>query len=244
MLPCMHMLRRPAILVSSAVAAAIFLLLPASSSAVNTKLLADISIKDTGGPGCEQVSVGYSCISLKDANGTSVTHLDPGTYEIDVTDQVDKGSFHLTGPGVDKATGISEIVTTTWTVTFIDGHYHFRCDARPTTMFGDFTVGNPSTTSAPTVALGKPIVKAPGLHAGRRFTISTHVATNASTVRVTCAAKIGGRPVRNAGRYANNSAICSGSLPKGTAGKRLIGSVTASIVGQTVTKSFSRVIRP
>jgi hypothetical protein len=230
------MLRRlliPVAVASSAVTAAIFLLLPAASPAENTKLLANV------GPGF--------VISLTDVNGTRVTHLDPGTYEIDVTDQANDHNFHLTGPGVDQTTGIEEVLNTTWTVTFTDGRYHFVCDPHAAEMFGDFTVGNPPPPPPPPprVALGTPIVKAPGLHAGRPFVISTHVETNASTVKVTCAAKIGGRPVRSAkGRYANVSAICSGSLPKGTAGKRLIGSVTASIVGQKVTKSFSRVVRP
>ena len=45
-------------------------------------------------------------IWLKDANGALVTHLDPGTYEIEVDDHSAGSSFHLTGPGVDIKTAV------------------------------------------------------------------------------------------------------------------------------------------
>ena len=38
--------------------------------------------------------------------GHRVTQLDPGTYDIDVEDQSDFHNFHLTGPGVDRATDV------------------------------------------------------------------------------------------------------------------------------------------
>ncbi|MFL5945347.1 MAG: hypothetical protein ACJ74C_07920, partial [Gaiellaceae bacterium] len=39
-------------------------------------------------------------ISLRDASGNLVTHLDPGTYDIAVSDRALSHNFHLRGPGV------------------------------------------------------------------------------------------------------------------------------------------------
>ena len=132
MISVFHRLLIPLAVVSSAVAAAIFLLPPAASPAANTKLYAYVNEFD------EQ----YNGIWLKDANGVLVTHLDPGTYEIAVDDRSAGSSFHLTGPGVDIKTGVEEIVQTTWTVTFTDGTYLYFCDYMPGVMHGSFTVGN------------------------------------------------------------------------------------------------------
>jgi hypothetical protein len=81
-------------------------------------------------------------ISLRNADGSSVSHLDPGTYDISVNDQSVEHNFHLTGPGVDMATPVETTGTTTWTVQFTDGTYRFHCDPHPTQMKGSFTVGN------------------------------------------------------------------------------------------------------
>ena len=97
-------------------------------------------------------------IRLVDGSGNSVRHLDPGSYTINVVDKSPEHNFHITGPGVDKATEIGETVeetgTLTWNVTFQDGRYHFQCDAHASTMFGDFTVGSatlpPTTTTTST----------------------------------------------------------------------------------------------
>jgi hypothetical protein len=89
-------------------------------------------------------------ISLKDASGANVTHLDPGTYSIVVHDRSEIHNFHLRGPGVDVATGIGEVATTTWSVTLTDGNYTFVCDPHDTLMKGAFGVGNappPATTT-------------------------------------------------------------------------------------------------
>jgi hypothetical protein len=84
-------------------------------------------------------------INLADASGNKVTHLDPGTYTIQVDDKASIHNFHLTGPGVDQATGIEDTGTVTWTVTFAAGTYHYQCDPHALTMKGEFTVGTPST---------------------------------------------------------------------------------------------------
>jgi plastocyanin len=84
------------------------------------------------GPGFE--------ISLTGADGADVTTLTAGTYTIEVDDQSDIHDFHLSGPGVDEATGVGETGTTTWEVTFEAGSYHFQCDPHASTMNGDFEV--------------------------------------------------------------------------------------------------------
>ena len=79
-------------------------------------------------------------ISLKDASGNDVSTLTAGTYTINVNDQADIHNFHLTGPGVDKATDVSGTGTTTWTVTLQDGTYTFQCDPHASSMNGSFQV--------------------------------------------------------------------------------------------------------
>jgi len=103
--------------------------LPASAtSAPNVTLTAVV------GPGFN--------ISLKNPDGSSVSHLDPGTYDISVTDNAPiDHNFHLRGPGVDMSTPLEGVATVTWTVTFVDGTYTFLCDAHPVQMKGSFTVG-------------------------------------------------------------------------------------------------------
>ena len=97
------------------------------------------------------VGPGYS-ITLTQ-NGVKVTHLDPGTYTIDVNDQADIHNFDLFGPGVKESTGVDTIGTTTWTVTFTDGTYNYVCDAHPASMKGSFTVGTVTTTTPTPTAL-------------------------------------------------------------------------------------------
>lgn len=93
-------------------------------------------------------------ISLKDAGGAAVTHLDPGSYTLTVNDQSDIHNFHLNGPGVDVATSVDGAGVKTFDVTLVDGTYTFVCDAHPLSMKGSFTVGAaappPTTTTTTT----------------------------------------------------------------------------------------------
>ena len=89
-------------------------------------------------------------ISLK-ANGADVTHLDPGTYTLVIHDLAAEHNFHLTGPGVDVATGVDTIGDQTSTITLTDGVYHFQCDAHATVMKGVFAVGTATLPAAPVV---------------------------------------------------------------------------------------------
>jgi len=79
-------------------------------------------------------------ISLKTADGADVSTLTAGSYTIEVNDQSDIHNFHLSGPGVDESTGVSDTGTTTWKVTLEDGSYHFQCDPHSGQMNGDFQV--------------------------------------------------------------------------------------------------------
>ena len=103
------------------------------------------------------VGPGYS-ISLTQ-NGVKVTHLDPGTYTINVNDQADIHNFDLFGPGVKESTGVDTTGTTTWTVTFTDGTYNYNCDAHPASMNGKFTVGTVQTTTTTTTTPAPTAVK-------------------------------------------------------------------------------------
>lgn len=82
-------------------------------------------------------------ISLRNAQGLTVTQLDPGPYRIVVEDRSDFHNFHLSGPGVSLATDVEAVETVTWEVTFVEGRYTFVCDPHATQMRGAFTVGNP-----------------------------------------------------------------------------------------------------
>jgi len=85
-------------------------------------------------------------ISLSDASGSPVTHLDPGTYDVAVRDLSELHNFHLHGPGVDQASSVGNVEDVVWSVTFTDGKYAFDCTAHPSTMNGWFTVGEVAPT--------------------------------------------------------------------------------------------------
>ena len=125
----------------AAVAAALLLTLAGGAGAQSPTLFGSI------GPGF--------LIRLSDASGNPVRHLDPGTYTFQIADKGDIHNFHLTGPGVDKATEIEQTGTFIWTVTLTDGTYHYQCDAHPSTLKGNFAVGTatlPTTTTPATKA--------------------------------------------------------------------------------------------
>lgn len=96
-----------------------------------------------GAPLSGSVGPGFT-ISLQDASGSPVSHLDPGTFALTIDDRSDEHDFHLRGPGgVDVATDVAEIATRSFTVNLVDGKYTFFCDAHPLRMKGSFVVGTP-----------------------------------------------------------------------------------------------------
>ncbi len=88
-------------------------------------------------------------IQLVHPDGRPVTQIDPGTYDVVVRDLGTEHNFHLTGPGVDEATGVESTGTVTWSVTFREGRYRFVCDPHSTTMRGSFVAGNPPPEPPP-----------------------------------------------------------------------------------------------
>jgi plastocyanin len=86
-------------------------------------------------------------ISLRDANGSAVTQLAPGTYDIAVSDRSETHNFHLKGLGVEQSTPIGEKQETTWTVTIGQGRYTYVCDAHTSQMRGYFLAGAIAPTS-------------------------------------------------------------------------------------------------
>ncbi len=99
-------------------------------------------------------SVGPSyVISLKDAAGARVAHLDPGSYGLQVADLSDEHSFHLQGPGgVDAGTDVEGMGTKSFSITLVDGIYAFFCDEHPTRMHGQFAVGSATLPKPPPAA--------------------------------------------------------------------------------------------
>ncbi len=82
-------------------------------------------------------------------NGQALTQIDPGTYEIEVSDLSEEHNFHLQGPGVNETTSLEFVGTVTWTVTFVEGRYTFVCDPHSGQMQGRFVVGDPPPPPPP-----------------------------------------------------------------------------------------------
>jgi hypothetical protein len=99
------------------------------------------SLTGTVGPGFT--------ITLRDASGAQVRHLDPGAYTIVVSDLADVHNFHLSGPGVNELTVVEDMGTVTWNVNFRDGIYTYQCDPHSNTMRGRFAVGTATLPSPP-----------------------------------------------------------------------------------------------
>jgi hypothetical protein len=67
-------------------------------------------------------------ISLK-KGVSAVKSLVAGRYKIVVSDATKADNFHLSGPGVNKKTGVKTKSGATWLVTLKPGKYTFRSDA-------------------------------------------------------------------------------------------------------------------
>ena len=73
-----------------------------------------------------EVGPGYT-IEVK-AGSKDVKTLKAGTYTILVEDKASIHDFHLTGPGVNKATGVAFMGKQTWTIKLKKGTYTYMCD--------------------------------------------------------------------------------------------------------------------
>ena len=87
----------------------------------------------------EALAVADLALSLKLA-GKKATKLKPTTYRFKVTDKSSIHNFHLTGPGVNVKTVVSQTGTKTFTVTLKKGTYRFVCDPHASQMKGSFKV--------------------------------------------------------------------------------------------------------
>jgi plastocyanin len=127
------------------------LALPSAGSADNPVLTGDVGLDDA------------FVITMKDAAGAAVTHLDPGTYTLVVHDHSALHNFRLFGPGTGPslaATDVDFVGDRTFTVALVDGVYTFNCDPHFTQMKGTFTVGAATRPpSPPTTNPGPTTVK-------------------------------------------------------------------------------------
>jgi plastocyanin len=186
----------------------------------------DGTLQATVGPG---YSIGLT------QNGVKVTHLDPGTYTINVDDKADIHNFDLFGPGVKESTGIDTIGTTTWTVTFTDGTYNYNCDAHPASMNGKFTVGNvQTTTTTPPAPLLKVTAKA-------KVTART-VAVTATATKVASLDFGLWKGTKRVAHATAKAKVKTVKLKAPSAG-RYVAKVTAKVGGKTVKASAAVTVR-
>jgi plastocyanin len=101
-------------------------------------LLAAPTVSAAGGTLKGTVGPGF-VITLKQ-NGANVSKLKAGAYTIVVSDKSNIHDFHLTGPGVNKATTVGGTGSKTWKVTLKKGTYKYVCDPHSATMHGSFKV--------------------------------------------------------------------------------------------------------
>ncbi len=120
------------------------------------------------------VGPGFS-ITLSHPDGSLVTQLDPGTYEIVVHDESEEHNFHLSGPGVNMLTPVETESDVTWTVTFVEGRYKAVCDPHSFQMHREFVVGNPPPPPPP-----PPVVPKLLATVGPKNTISLKSASGAT----------------------------------------------------------------
>jgi plastocyanin len=110
---------------------ALVTMLAAALVVVASASAATPTLNGTDGPGFT--------ITLKKA-GKKVTSLKAGKYKIVVKDLSNIHNFHLSGPGLNKKTGVGAQGTFTWTVTLKKGTYKFVCDPHVSIMKGSFKV--------------------------------------------------------------------------------------------------------
>ena len=156
------------------------LALPPAGSADKPVLTGDVGLNDS------------FTITLKDAGGNAVKHLDPGTYTLVIHDRSAIHNFHLFGPGASAtvaSTAVDVVGDMTFTVTLTDGTYTFVCDAHPTVMKGTFTVGTvppppPPTNPGPTPAPPTPKLTA-SVGPGARIALRGAAGLGPGKVRIT-----------------------------------------------------------
>jgi plastocyanin len=128
---------------------------------------------------------GYT-ITLMDASGAAVTHLDRGTYTLVVHDHSAFHNFHFSGPGVDVMSDVDAVGDKTFTVALTDGTYFFQCDPHSSQMHGKFTVGAVATTPTPTTPVPvAPTKLAAAIGAGSKFSLGPATRLTAGSFAIT-----------------------------------------------------------
>lgn len=79
-------------------------------------------------------------ITLKNSRGGTVRRIKRGRYLIRINDASRLHDFHLTGPGVDKDTGVASTGKVTWNIRLRPGKYTYECEPHDTTMIRTFRV--------------------------------------------------------------------------------------------------------
>ena len=72
--------------------------------------------------------------------GVKVKKLAAGTYVFTIADKSGIHNFHLTGPGIDKKTGVGFQGAVTWKLKLKKGTYKYVCDPHASFMKGSFSV--------------------------------------------------------------------------------------------------------
>jgi plastocyanin len=119
-------------------------------------------VPDGGAAGTKifgSVGPGFS-ISVTDAAGNAVSNLEPGPYELVVSDKSEFHNFRLTGPGVSIATTVEGMGEETFQITVAGGKYTYLCDPHSGSMNGSFTVGSGGSPSDD--GYGGPSTSGPG----------------------------------------------------------------------------------
>lgn len=96
-----------------------------AAALVPTATAATPTLTGTVGPGFT--------ITLKKGT-TKVTKLKAGTYVIKVSDRSTIHNFHVSGPGLNKATSVPKQGSSTWKVTLKKGKYMIVCDPHSASM--------------------------------------------------------------------------------------------------------------
>jgi plastocyanin len=113
-----------------------------NGAATETDTATETETGGTAAPGSTllgSVGPGFD-INLTTEDGQDVTTLSPGSYTIEVNDQSDIHNFHLTGPGVETSTTVSEVNEVSWPVELQAGTYEYQCDPHASSMNGSFEV--------------------------------------------------------------------------------------------------------
>jgi plastocyanin len=77
-------------------------------------------------------------ITLKNGQGNKVNRINAGTHTIKVNDKASVHNFHLLGQGINRKTGVRFVGQRTWSITFPEGSFRYRCDPHRRAMRGGF----------------------------------------------------------------------------------------------------------